>query len=439
MALALPGSPVSCDSFVPPCRLSGPAARSANQPIGYLMEKALQHPELISLAAGFVDQHSLPVDAYRQATATVLGDPVRGRMALQYGTTFGYGPLREALLHDLVHADGTTGEEINLAVDQVVVTAGSNQLLYLLSEILFEPGDIVLCTSPTYFVYLGVLRALGVRAIGVETDEKGLVPESLASRLAALEASGELPRVKAIYVVSYFDNPGGVTLSLERRPKIVELARKYSRDQRIHVLEDAAYRELRYAGEDLPSMRSFDTAGDTVIHLGTFSKSFSPGVRIGWGFLPKHLVHAVSDVKGIIDFGSPNFAQHAMSEVLAQGLYRPQIERLREAYRAKLQAMLAAADRHLAGLPGVSWLRPTGGLYVWLTLPEHVDTGLDGRLFALAMEEGILYVPGEYGYPADGRAPQRNTLRLSFGVQTPERIAEGMAALGRAVRRVLAE
>ena len=400
------------------------------------MQKALAHPELISLAAGFVDQQTLPVEATQQAMQHLLADPHRSKAALQYGATAGHLPLREQLLERFLDDDAATRSEWDLSVDQVVLTAGSNQLLHLASVCLLSPGDIVLCSSPTYFVYLAVLKTLGARAVGVEMDQQGIIPESLEEQLVRLEKAGELDRVKAIYVVDYFDNPCSATLSLDRRPKVVELAKRFSRKHPIYVIEDSAYRELRYQGEDLPSLRAFDQEGDTVLVAQTFSKSFSPGIRVGWGILPPKLVGPLCDVKGVVDFGSPHFAQHLMSNVLELGLYEPHIALLRQTYAAKMQAMLSAADEHLAPLAGVKWSKPTGGLYVWLTLPEGMDARLDGPLFNLAMEEGILYVPGEYGYPADGRTPPLNTVRLSFGVQTPDRIRLGMAALARAIRRV---
>ena len=416
--------------------LSRRAAMACDQPISYLMHKALAHPELISLAAGFVDQQSLPVDFTREALDWIMSDAHRARAALQYGTTHGYLPLREALLSRLLADDGTSQAEQNVTPEQIVVTAGSNQFLHLLADVLFDPGDIVLCTSPTYLVYLGVLQSAGVRAIGVEADSDGMIPESLESQLARLDATGELARVKAIYIVSYFDNPTNVTLSVERRPQIVELARRWSHQGRIHVIEDAAYRELRYDAVDIPSLRAFDSEGDTVILAQTFSKSFSPGIRVGWGVLPEHLVEPLCYLKGNCDFGSPNFAQHLMSAVLEAGLYDPHLQLLRTEYRTKLQAMLSAADEYLGPLPGVSWLKPQGGLYVWLTVPEGIDTGTDSKLFDLAIEEGMLYVPGAYCYPADGQEVPRNTIRLSFGVQSPERIRQGMAALARSIERV---
>src|SRR4029079_11958906 len=207
--------------------------------------------------------------------------------------------------------------------------------------------------------------------------------------------------------------------------------------QRIYVIEDAAYRELRYAGDDLPSLRSFDPEGDTVSVAETFSKSFSPGIRVGWGILPKALVEPVCNQKGNIDFGAPNFNQHVMAEVLRQGSFDPHIQLLRAAYREKLFAMLDAADEHLAKIPGVQWQRPTGGLYVWLTLPSKLDAGPDSLLMQRALDAGVLYVPGEYCYPSQGQPMQRNMIRLSFGVQSPENIRQGIASLALAIKSVV--
>ncbi len=430
-----PSRPAENGTVAPASRLSQRAAQAANQPISYLMQHALAHPEVISLAAGFVDQQSLPVEATLAAAQALLGEPLRGRAALQYGTTAGYAPLREEVLRRLLEADGLTEAETNLSVDQVVLTAGSNELLHLLADTLLDPGDIVICAAPSYFVFLGMAAGLGVRTVGVEMDEDGIIPDAVEEQLSRFDRSGELPRVKAIYVVSYFDNPSSITLAKERRGPLVEIAQRWSKHHRIHILEDAAYRELRYDGDNLPSLRAYDPDGDTVILTETFSKSFSPGIRVGWGILPRALIGPLLEQKGNVNFGSPNFTQHLMAAVLQQGLFDEHVERLRTAYRVKLDAMLAAADEHLAGLPGVHWLRPSGGLYVWLQLPEEIDTGPDGRLFHAALEEGVLYVPGQYGYPREGVPPRHNMIRLSFGVQSPERIRQGVEALARAVNR----
>jgi 2-aminoadipate transaminase len=404
--------------------------------VSILMAKALAHPELVSLAAGFVDQGTLPVEPSQKAIDTIWSDPHRAREALQYGTTVGYPPLRQAVLERMLSADGMSAAEAGPSIDQVVITAGSNQLLYLAGDVLLDPGDIVLCGAPSYFVYLGTLAGFGVRTVGVEIDEHGLIPEAIADQLGRYEAAGELGLVKAIYVTSYYDNPSGVTVPAQRRAEIVEIAKRWSRTGPIHVIEDAAYRELRYYGGDIPSMRSFDQDGDTVIVAGTFSKSFSPGIRVGWGILPGRLVEPVLNAKGNLDFGSPNFNQTLMATVLELGLFEDHLEWLRQEYRRKIDATLEAADAFLAPLGAVSWVRPTGGLYVWIRMPGHVDTGVSGDLFNRAAEEGVLYVPGDFCYPREGRPVPKNMLRLSFGVPSCDDIRRGIQALARAVRQV---
>jgi 2-aminoadipate transaminase len=411
-------------------RFSGP------QPISELMRLALARPELVSLAAGFVDQESLPVAAVEQALQYVLSDGPRAKSALQYGTNAGYLPLREAVLARFLAADGRQAGRIP-STDQVLLTAGSNQLLHLVGEVLFDPGDVVLCSAPTYFVYLGLLSSLGVRASGIAIDAEGMIPESLEAELQRRQRDGELNRVKAIYVTSYFENPSTVTLSLARRAQLVDIAKRWSFKSRIFVIDDAAYRELRFAGDDLPSLRSFDCEGDTVIVAETFSKSFSPGIRVGWGILPKDLVAPVAAVKANIDFGSAHLNQQLMAAVLELELLEPHIERLRAAYLAKLTAMLTAMDEHLAGIPSLRWRRPRGGLYVWLELPSGLDAGPNGVLINHALSEGVIYVPGEYCFPGEGEALVPNAIRLSFGVQTAENIRRGIQALARAIKASL--
>ncbi len=406
------------------------------QPISELMRLALAHPELISLAAGFVDQASLPVTETLEAVEQVMCDGQQGRTALQYGTNAGYLPLREAVLARLLAAD-KHGHGRAPDVDQVILTAGSNQLLHLVGEVLLDPGDIVICSAPTYFVFLGMLQSVGARAIGVATDEDGMIPAALDEELGRQQHAGQLERVKAIYVTSYYENPSTATLSLERRAAIVEIAKRHASELPIYVIDDAAYRELRYAGPDLPSLRSFDEEGDTVIVAETFSKSFSPGIRVGWGVLPVAMADRVLALKANIDFGSPNFSQHVMAEVLERGLFEPHVAMLRANYQTKLAAMLAAMDEFLADIPGVRWHRPSGGLYVWLELPPDCAAGPGGKLIEHALAEGVLYVPGEYCYPSEGEASRKDRIRLSFGVQAPENIRRGIEALARAIRRSL--
>jgi len=423
--------------------LSRRAHWAGGEPItSLLMARTLAQPELISLAAGFVDYDTLPVEPVRKALDAILPDPARARAALQYGTTIGHAPLRQAILDRLLAADAASPDAAppsgpNPSIDQLVLTAGSNQLLYTVGDVLLDPGDIVLTGAPTYFVLLGILANQGARAVGATTDDDGLVPEAVEEQLRRLDAAGELDRVKAIYVTTYYDNPTGATVPAGRRAALVDLARRYSRKHKIYVIEDSAYRELRYDAEDVPSLRSFDPAGELVVHAGTFSKSFAPGIRVGWGLLPPELLRPVLAAKGHWDFGSPNFNQHLMATVIELGIFDEHLEELRAGYRRKMDAMLDAADRFLAPLDGVEWARPRGGLYVWLRLPEQIDTGLNGPLFDLAVRQGVLYVPGEHCFPPGTPGPTRNTIRLSFGIQSCETIRTAMEILAAAIGRVL--
>lgn len=403
------------------------------QPISDLMSRALANPGLISLAAGFVDQGTLPVAATREALAELLSDTEAGQAALQYGTTPGDPALRQALL-DRALADGHG--DVSPTIDQVVITAGSNQLLHLLLETLLDPQDIVLCAAPTYLVFLGTVANVGARAVGVATDEQGMIAESLDEMLRALDERGELARVKAVYLVTYFDNPRGITMSGSRLADIMEVTRQWSREQAIYVIADEAYRDLRYDGESVPGALAWDREDQTVIPIGTFSKSFSPGIRVGWGILPKPLVEPVCNLKGNIDFGSPNFSQHLMHRVLTSGLFDRHVSRLRHVYREKRDIMLTALDRCFRTGGDVSWVHPDGGLYVWLTVPEGLDTGPDGPLFQRAIDRGVLYVPGRFCFPAEGEPVRENTIRLSFGVQSAEGIEAGVNALAEAIRDV---
>ncbi|MBI2481449.1 MAG: PLP-dependent aminotransferase family protein [Planctomycetia bacterium] len=419
--------PIAISPYLPSRR----ATLAEGQPISELMSRALNNPGLISLAAGFVDQRTLPVEIVRGVMSDLLGNDIEARAMLQYGATPGLPALRRSILDQC-----TSTANSQETLDRVVITAGSNQLLHLVAESLLDPGDIVLCAAPTYLVFLGTVANLGARTWSVATDDWGITPAALETTLQQFAESGDLSRVKAIYLVPYFDNPSGITMPAERVQRIVEIAKQWSHKTRIHVIADEAYRELRYSGDDMPSASEFDEDGETVIVAGTFSKSFSPGVRIGWGILPEHLVGPVCAQKGNIDFGSPNFNQHLMAEVLRRGLFTQHVELLRGSYRPKLNAMLNAADEYLAPLEGVTWRRPTGGLYVWATLPPWIDTGPAGELFDCSIAEGMLYVPGQYCFPSAGQPVAKNTMRLSFGVQSCDRIREGIAALARAIQAV---
>ena len=423
---------------MPPAPLprSEKSRRTTDSPITYFIQKALETPGLVSFAAGLVDEESLPVEAVGRAVADITADPAAARAALQYGSTQGLPALREQVLNHLCAGDGVRPSDLSLTPDDVVITTGSQQLLYLLGEVMLDPGDVVIAEAPSYFVYHSLLQSHGVRVLGVPMDERGMDTDALEALLEKLKRSGELPRVKVIYTVDYYQNPTGLSLAAERRLRLVELARRYSTDHRILILEDAAYRELRYSGEDVPSVKRHDPANEFVVYTGTFSKPLSPGLKTGFAVLPKDVMEPLLHLKGSHDFGSANLCQHAVSRMIASGEYARHIAALRDTYRRKRDLMLAALREEFADFPAATWTVPDGGLYVWLTL-DGIDTGPGGPLVHAALDAGVLYVPGEFGHvPDESGAVPTNEIRLCYGVATAEQVPEGIRRLRKAVAAV---
>lgn len=418
-----------------PLPFSARAARTPDSPISFFIQKAIETPGLISLAAGLVDESSFPVAEVAETVNRLMADPKTARAALQYGSTQGLPALRERVLNHVCTADRVSPAQIGLKPSDVVITTGSQQLLYLLGEALFDPGDIVICEAPSYFVYHGVLQSAGAKVYTVPMDDDGMKLDALEELLQRLEKSGELARLKVIYTVDYFQNPTGLSLSADRRPKLVELARRFSKTHRILILEDAAYRELRYDGDDLPSVKRFDETNEYVIYASTFSKPCSPGLKTGYALMPSDLVGPICALKGNHDFGSTNLSQHILNDLLATGAFGRHVEKLRGVYRAKRDSMLAAMDAEFGDWPGMKWTKAAGGMYVWAQFPAGFNTGRTGPLVERALAEGVLYVPGEYGHVPDenGHLP-RNEARLSFGVCEPHLAAEGIRRLRRACR-----
>lgn len=417
----------------PSIPLSAKARRTGEQPISFLMSAALANPDLVSFAAGFVDPLTLPTEAAAEITRRLLASPSRARSALQYDTTRGLAPLRRALASHLAMLEEHAGGALHLHPDEIVVTTGSQQGLYLAAEALLDPGDIVLVESPSYFVFTSALQGFGARCVGVAMDEQGLNVDALAAALRRLDAEGLLPRVKAVYTIPYYQNPTGLTLSLERRRQLLDVVRGFSRSQRILVLEDAAYRELHHDRTPPPaSIRSLDVGGEFVAYFGTFSKSFAPGLKTGYAVLPTELRQAVLDAKGNHDFGSGSFAQHFLLEALQDGFYGRHVERLREAYRQKCRTMLEALPRHMPR--GGRWTEPAGGLYTWLTLPPDADCSRHSPLFDAACRVGVLYVPGNYCFADESVEPPVNQMRLCFATVAVDRLETGVRRLAEAIR-----
>ncbi|MGH7991962.1 MAG: PLP-dependent aminotransferase family protein [Limisphaerales bacterium] len=435
--------------------LSAMGRRTAPPPISWLMQAALSRPKLISLAAGFTDNATLPVKISRQVLNRVLRSPKTGQPALQYGITAGETNLRQLTARHLKKLDQSSSsssssperkprtrtkneDDKTHSWARVMITGGSQQLLYMTIEALCDEGDIVLVEDPTYFVFLSILQSRGLRARGVRLKHDGLDLAHLETVLQRLQKSGELRRVKALYLISYFHNPTGVTTRFEKKYGIVKLLKKFERaaGHPIYPIEDAAYRELRFKGPDIQSALMVPGAAKRVIYTGTYSKPYAPGARVGFGILPEPLFTAVQRIKGNHDFGTANLLQQLLAGELETGLYDRHVAKIEKRYGRKAQLMKQALAKHFP--PNVEIWESGGGLYFWARLPKHVSTGVKSKVFQAALKNDVLYVPGELCY-ADDPARKRpdHEMRLSFGSASEENICEGIQRLGRVLRRFL--
>jgi DNA-binding transcriptional MocR family regulator len=362
-------------------------------------------PEVVSLAGGMPDISGLPVDV----VADTIDGLVRnhGTAALQYSSGQGDPGLRQQICEVM------SLEQIAAHPDDVVVTVGSQQAVDLVTRVFCDPGDVVLCEAPSYVGALGVFRAYECEVVHVEMDADGLVPDALRQAIAATQAAGK--RVKFLYTVPTFHNPAGVTMSTARRAEVVDICRAAD----LLILEDNPYGLLGFDAEPLPALRSLDA--DHVVYLGSFSKTFAPGFRVGWALAPHAVREKLVLAQESATLCPPTFSQLAVGAYLAQHDWHRQIKDFIELYRERRDAMLAALTELMP--PGAVWTTPHGGFYVWVTLPE----GLDAKaMLPRAVTARVAYVPGT-AFFADGYGS--SSIRLSFCYPTPERIREGVRRL----------
>jgi 2-aminoadipate transaminase len=361
-------------------------------------------PEVVSLAGGMPYVSALPSDLITGAMDRVMRDS--GPTALQYGSGQGVPKLREQILEVMAL------EGIRAHVDDVVVTTGSQHALELITKLFINPGDVVLAEGPSYVTAMVVFRSFQAQVEHVEMDEHGLVPEALRQRIAALKAEGK--NLKFLYTVPTFSNPAGVTLTWERRLEILEIARSNN----ILVLEDNPYGLLYFDGAPPHAMRSVEDDG--VVYLGTFSKTLAPGFRVGWVLAPHAIREKVILANEAAVLSPSSFTQMIISEYLSSADWQGQIDVFRGVYRERRDAMLQALDHYL---PDLTWTNPTGGFYIWLTLPENLDSK---SMLPRAVKELVAYTPGTAFYANGGG---RNKIRLAFCYPTPDFIREGVRRL----------
>jgi len=380
--------------------------------------KLTEQPDIISFAGGLPAPDVFPVEEVRAATERVLRD--HGTTALQYTTTEGYRPLRELLVRHMSRYGVEVGPE------NVLVTSGSQQALDLIGKLLINPGDRVLTEAPTYLGALQAFNAYQADYLPVPIDDDGMDVDALEEQLRG--------GPKFVYALPNFQNPAGVTLSMERRRRLVELAAHYGTP----IVEDDPYGQLRYEGDHLPSLVKLDaeTRGcangeraftGNVLYLSTLSKTLAPGLRVGWVVAPEVVVSKLVQVKQGADLHTSTFCQHVAYEVAKGGFLDKHVRRIRTVYGERRDAMLRALDRH-APL-GVRWTRPGGGLFLWATLPEGFDTL---KLLDQAVAEKVAFVPGAAFYPCGGG---ERTMRLNFSYAAPDVIEEGIKRLSRVIER----
>lgn len=421
-------SPIS--SIQGPIAFSRCGERLAAPVITKLMATALASPDLLSLAAGFTDTATLPVEPVREAARKLFDRPGPPEY-LQYGTNQGRFRLRELLARRIAGQDER--DEEDYSPDRLFITNGSQQALALATRVLCDPGDIVLVEKPTYFVYLDVLRGLGARPVSLPLDANDrLDPQALDQLLGELERAGELNRLKAVYFVSYYANPSSNTLTEEEKTAVAEVLER--RGLLLPVLEDAAYRELFY--ETAPSPRGV-LALDAFenfprLYLGTLTKSFSSGLKVGFGYCTsREWLDRILFLKGQHDFGTSNFSQAILQEVLEGGSFDQYLGPLRGHYFRKMRALHDVLVTEKLPEAGWQWNVPDGGLYLWLKGPPGTDTGLDSSFCQRCLAEGVLYVPGGLCF---GDAVETNCIRLSFGVLSPADLAKAGRRFAKAAR-----
>lgn len=369
--------------------------------------KVTERPEVISFAGGLPAPELFPIQSLAELTSRLILE--EGYKALQYSTTEGYRPLREkkALRMEKVF-------RVMVDADEIIITSGSQQALDLIGKVLINPGDEVFMESPSYLGAINAFRAYEPKFVEVETDSEGMIPEALETALKMAR------HPKLIYIIPDFQNPTGRTWSLERRKTLVGLASKYG----VIVVEDNPYGELRYEGEILPAVKSLDTEG-WVVSLGSFSKTLCPGMRIGWIAAQRTLLEKFVLVKQGADLHTSTFSQMQISRYIETQDFDGHIQRLRQVYRMRRDAIIRAMERYFP--ENVRYNHPQGGLFTWVELPEALD---GSELLREALNKNVAFVPGASFFPC---TPKKNTLRLNFSNMPEDRIEQGIMRLADAM------
>lgn len=375
-----------------------------SSPVRDLFSAAVR-PDIISLSGGMPDVSLLPITSIRKAVrATVEVDRVQ---ALQYGTTDGRLGTKEVIC-DLMRDIG-----VRCKPDQVLITSGAQEALDLLGKVFIDEGDIILTEGPTYLTALQAFSTYEPDVRTIPFDDQGMRMDLLEEELERIGKGN--PRLKFLYTIPNFQNPGGVTMTADRRKRLLELAAEYN----FIVVEDDPYGRLRYEGGHQIPLKAQD---DRVVYLGTMSKIFASGLRVGWVVAPRSIISRINLVKQGSDLCGSSFDQAIVEHYFRETPWQRTLQKFVKTYRARRDAMLAALEEHFP--PEASWTHPEGGFFVWVTLPEYVDTG---SMLAEALDAGVTYVPGDSFFP--GGKQGKNCMRINFSYETPENIEEAIRRL----------
>lgn len=365
-------------------------------------------PEVISFAGGFPNPTTFPVDELKEIMQEILD--TESISALQYGATEGNVKLREQI------AKRYNAQGLNITKDNIMITTSSQQAIDLTTKVFIDPGDTIICGLPSYLGALQAFWSYQAKPVGVPKDE------DLELVIKTLIATGKKP--KFIYAIPDFQNPSGITMNYQQRKEVIAVAKKYD----LLILEDSPYREIRFDGETQPMMYSMDTDG-RVILFGTFSKTFVPGFRIGWVIAPVEIIDRLIVAKQSTDLCTPVFDQAVAAKYLEKGLFEKNLKKTIELYHGKRDHMLSCFEKYMPA--GVSWTKPEGGLFLFVTLPEGYDTL---ELFEIAIKEDVAFVIGE-AFHCDGSG--KNTMRINFSYMDNDRIEEGVKRLSKAIATML--
>ncbi len=373
--------------------------------------KLTKNPEIISFAGGLPAPETFPIEELVDITTEVLRED--GKKALQYGSTEGDDKLREMII-ELYKKMG-----FDIALENIIITTASQQGLDLLAKIFINRGDKVLCGLPSYLGGLQAFNAYGAELIGIEFDESGMRSDDLEVKLAKLNAANDLP--KFIYIIPDFQNPAGVTMPEKRRKEIIEIARKYD----VLIIEDSPYKEIRFEGEHQESLYTLEGKGH-VINFGTFSKIFVPGFRIGWVIAHPEIIDKFVKAKQATDLCTSPFVQKIAAKYMEKGYFEKNLNKTIKLYKEKKEIMMRAFEKYMP--EGVTWTKPEGGLFLFITLPEYMDSEI---LFEKAIKKKVAFVVGHAFY-CNGKG--RNTMRINFSYASKEQNEIGVKRLAEVIK-----